>query len=140
VNRKAGREVTLPLRFANPPMRMDFRMHELSIASSILETVRAEKERHPGARVLKVGVRVGELTGVDPNSLTFCFESLVGGTDLAPLALEIEPRPRRHRCPRCAHTFQVVDYEVSCPACGAGETQLISGDELELAYLEVEEP
>ena len=114
-------------------------MHELSIASSILETVRAEKERRPGARVLKVGVRVGELAGVDPDALSFCFESLVAGTDLAPLALEIEPRPRRHRCRCCSNTFQVVDYGVSCPACGARETQLISGDELELAYLEVEE-
>ena len=115
-------------------------MHELSIASSILETVRAEKERRSGARVLKVGVRVGELAGVDPNALSFCFDSLVDGTDLAPLALEIEPRPRRHRCLRCALTFQVVDYEVSCPVCGVNETQLVSGDELELAYLEVEEP
>jgi hydrogenase nickel incorporation protein HypA/HybF len=115
-------------------------MHELSIASSILETVRAEKGRRPGARILKVGVRVGEMAGVDPDALSFCFESLVKGTDLAPLALEIEPRPRRHRCASCAHTFQVVDYEAACPACGAGETRLISGDELELAYLEVEEP
>jgi len=27
----------------------------------------------------------------------------------------------------------------SCPACGAEETEFVSGDELEIAYLEVEE-
>ncbi len=115
-------------------------MHELGIATAILETVRAEAERRPGTRVLKVGVRVGELAGVDADALSFSFESLVAGTDLAPLKLEIENRPRRQRCARCEHTFEVTDYEIVCPACGAPETNLISGDELEVAYLEVDAP
>lgn len=115
-------------------------MHELSVASAILEAVRSEAARHTGARFHKVGVRVGELAGVDPEALCFCFDSLVRGTEFGPLALEIEPCPRRHRCPRCARTFIVVDYEVTCPACGAAPTDCIGGDELELAYLEVEEP
>ena len=38
-------------------------MHELSIANSILEAVRKERERLNGARVTKVGVRIGELAG-----------------------------------------------------------------------------
>ncbi len=114
-------------------------MHELSIANSVLEAVRAEAGRRPGARLLKVGVRVGELAGVDPDALSFCFESLVRGTEFEPLALEIEPSPRRHRCPPCARTFTVVDYDVACPGCGASQTECIAGDELELAYLEVEE-
>ena len=115
-------------------------MHELSIASSILDSVKAEAERRPGTRILKVGVRVGELAGVDPEALSFCFESIVQGTALAPLSLEIEHRPHQNRCPHCARVFQVVDYVVACPACGTSDTDMISGDELELAYLEVEGP
>ena len=115
-------------------------MHELGIANSILDAVRTEATRYPGAHVLKVGVRLGELAGVDPDALSFCFETLVKGTDLAPLMLEIDRRPRRHRCPKCSHVFQVVDYAVSCPDCGATETDCIGGDEMELVYLEVEEP
>ncbi len=65
-------------------------MHEMGIASSVLETVRAEAERHPGARVTKVGLRIGELAGVDPASLTFCFEALVQGTELEAAILAIE--------------------------------------------------
>ncbi len=114
-------------------------MHELAIANSVLEAVRGEAGRHPGARLLKVGVRVGELAGVDPDALSFCFESLVRGTELEPLALEIEPSPRRQLCPECARTFTVVDYDVCCPGCGASETECIGGDELELAYLELED-
>jgi len=115
-------------------------MHELSIANSILEAVRKERERLNGARVTRVGLRIGELAGVDPDALNFGFEVLVRDTELEPLALTIESTPRRHECPACKHVFAVVDYQFDCPACGAKATRCIGGDELELAYLEVEEP
>jgi hydrogenase nickel incorporation protein HypA/HybF len=114
-------------------------MHELSIANSILDAVRKERERLNGARISKVGVRIGELAGVDPEALSFGFEVLVKDTDLAPLALEVEFTLRRHECAQCKHVFTVVEYRVDCPACGSMETRCIGGDELELAYLEVED-
>jgi hydrogenase nickel incorporation protein HypA/HybF len=114
-------------------------MHELSIANSILEVAQAEAARRPGARLLKVGVRVGELAGVEPEALSFCFDSLVRGTELEPLTLEVETRPRRQRCPACGRTFRVVDYSIVCPDCGTAETKCIGGSELEMVYLELEE-
>ena len=65
-------------------------MHEMGIASSVIETVLAEAARHPGARVTKVGLRIGELAGVDAASLTFCFEALVKETELESAILAIE--------------------------------------------------
>jgi hydrogenase nickel incorporation protein HypA/HybF len=114
-------------------------MHELSIANSILEAVLKERERLNGARVTRVGLRIGALAGVDPDALSFGFEVLVKGTGLEPLPLSIEWTPRRHECPHCKHVFTVDDYQFNCPACGAAETRCIGGDELELTYLEVEE-
>jgi hydrogenase nickel incorporation protein HypA/HybF len=114
-------------------------MHELSIANAILDAVRQEAEKHPGARVVKVAVRIGELAGVDPEALDFGFTALVKGTELDPLALEIEALPRCNRCRQCGETFAVSDARVACPACGSAESVMVSGDELELAYLEVEE-
>ena len=114
-------------------------MHELSIANSILETVRAEAQQRPGVRIVKVGVRVGELSGVVPEALSFGFEALVRGTDLEPLTLEIEFCPRRHRCARCGQIFSVPDYTVACPDCGEAGTEFVSGDELHISFLEIEE-
>lgn len=82
-------------------------MHEMGIANSILEAVHKELHGYPGRRCAKVAVRIGEFAGVDTESLRFCFEALVKGTELEPLALAIEWR--------------------------AGT------DELDLAYLELEE-
>jgi hydrogenase nickel incorporation protein HypA/HybF len=115
-------------------------MHELSIASSILETVQAEAARRPGARFVKIGLRIGELAGVDVDALTFSFDALVKSTELEPLKLEIEFCPRRQQCSTCTHTFVVQDFVTTCPRCGETRTKCISGDELDIAYLEIEEP
>lgn len=69
-------------------------MHEMGIANSVIEAVRVEVTRRPGARATKVGLRLGEWAGVDAESLRFCLEVLVKGTELDPLALEIDLRPR----------------------------------------------
>lgn len=115
-------------------------MHEFGIASSVMEAVRQEAQQRPGTRMRAVGLKVGEVAGVDPDALSFCFESLVQGTELEPLELKVELVPRRHRCPQCGHEFIVVDYEVACPSCSEWRTKCIGGYELELAYLELEEP
>jgi hydrogenase nickel incorporation protein HypA/HybF len=64
-------------------------MHEVGVASGIIEAVRKEMEPRTGARATKVGVRIGEMAGIDPESLTFCFEALLKGTEMEPLELEI---------------------------------------------------
>ena len=115
-------------------------MHELGIANSLLEAVQAEAARHPGAVVHKVGITVGELAGVDPEALAFGFEALVTGTEWQRLVLEIETRPRMHHCSACGLSFRVIDYQFACPGCGTSQTECMGGDELELAYLEMEEP
>jgi hydrogenase nickel incorporation protein HypA/HybF len=68
-------------------------MHEMSIASSVLEAVREEARKYEGSHVRKVGLRIGEWSGVDTESLRFCFEALVTGSEFAPLALEIDFHP-----------------------------------------------
>jgi len=114
-------------------------MHEMGIANSVLDAVRSEMLRYPGSYPCRVGVRVGEMAAIDEDALRFCFEAMVHETDLESLALRIEVCPRRHRCQLCGCEFVVHDYDSRCPQCASFETTCISGDELELAYLELEE-
>jgi len=104
----------------------------------MLESVQAESARH-NAHVLAVGVKIGELSGVESEPLRFCFDALVQDTDLAPLALESERLPWRNRCCQCAQEFAVEEYRTECPRCGSAETEMASGRELEFAYMEIEE-
>ena len=114
-------------------------MHEMSIANSILEAVRTEMRRYPETRPSKVGLRIGEMTAIDQESLRFCLEALTAGTDLEGIELEVESCPRRHRCETCHREFNVAGYDFQCPDCGALSSECISGEQLELAYVEIEE-
>lgn len=114
-------------------------MHELGIAASILECVEAEARRRPASHISKVGIKLGELSGVDADALRFGFECLVKDTAFEPLALDIESVPRMQRCPQCGHQFRMTEYDPQCPACGEFMTQCVSGDQLDIAYMEVDE-
>ena len=114
-------------------------MHEIGIASSILECVAAEAQRRPDTRVIAVGVRIGELSNVDKDALDFAFEALTRGTPMEHLKLEVEWCPRRQKCAACAEEFAVHDFELACPKCGANHSACIGGTELDIAYLELEE-
>jgi hypothetical protein len=63
-------------------------MHEMGIASSILEAADTEALLYPGHRPAKVSVVIGEYAGVDTESLRFCFEVLAKDRERA-LELEI---------------------------------------------------
>lgn len=113
-------------------------MHELSIAESVLDAVRNELVKHPGARPTRVGLRIGELAALDVDSLTFCFEALLRGTEWESLQLDAKVCPKRRVCSDCGKEFAVVEYNASCPICASNNTRLSSGDELDFDYLEVE--
>ena len=110
----------------------------MGIADSVLMAVIAETARYPGNRACKVGLRIGELAGIDPDSLRFCFDALIKDSELASLVLEIQLCSRRHQC-ACGHEFPVKDYDSRCPICSSLQTTCVSGDELELAFVELEE-
>ena len=48
-------------------------MHELSIVTSVVESVTESLAAYPGARVLEVRLRVGALASVVRESLEFCY-------------------------------------------------------------------
>lgn len=113
-------------------------MHEMGIAQSVIDMATREAELKSARAVLRVSLAIGELSGVDTESLTFCFECLKKDTLLDNAALEIVYKRRRHRCLSCTQEFEVVNHDPSCPHCHREDTQFLSGDELELSQLELE--
>jgi len=114
-------------------------MHELGIADSILNEVKGQARRRPGARIVAVGVKVGEMSGVNADTLASCFKTLVHDTELDGTRLEIERTHHRHWCPSCEREFRVWNLDSRC-ACGETQTRFVAGDELEISYLEVDGP
>ena len=67
-------------------------MHELSIISSVVDTVTESLAAYPGARVKEVRLRVGVLSAVIEDSLQFCYGIATDGTALGTqLVKDISP-------------------------------------------------
>ena len=109
------------------------RVHELAIAESVVSTVLAHTSGHV---VTLVRVRVGGLTAVVPDALTFCFELATAGTSLEGATLEIELLPGRARCRSCHDEFGLADAVLLC-ACGSADVEVLAGRELDVRSVEV---
>lgn len=114
-------------------------MHELSIATSIVDSVLQEVARRKLPPVQTIALRLGALSSVDPEALRFGFDAIIGDTPLANAKLEIEFVPVQGKCRACMHEFAVHDFVFACPRCASGRIDTTRGDELDIAYLEVAE-
>jgi hydrogenase nickel incorporation protein HypA/HybF len=65
-------------------------MHELSIALSMIEMASEEADRHGAARVTALHLKLGHLSGVVKEALTFSYEIACQGTVLEGSQLVIE--------------------------------------------------
>ena len=115
-------------------------MHELTVAQGMLDTAMRHLP-HPQARVTRVTMMIGSLTGVVEESLRFAFAQLVPGTPLAGADLVIGLQHARLTCTVCGQVrFHENGHplEVACGACG-GLNRLEGGRELFLKDMEVED-
>lgn len=111
-------------------------MHELSIGMAIVDAA----VRHAGGRrVMAVRVRTGALRQVVPDSLDFCFGIVAAGTACEGALLEQQLVPARLECAGCGHEWELLELSFLCPRCGGQEVSVVSGEELEVESIEVEE-
>ncbi|MFJ7906494.1 hydrogenase maturation nickel metallochaperone HypA [Kitasatospora sp. NPDC096204] len=113
-------------------------MHEMSIAEAVVEQVDTAAREHGAPGVARVRLRVGELAGVVPDALDFCFELACAGTLVAGAVLDTESVPARARCTPCAVEWAVgMPPDLGCPDCGCGGgVELLSGRELQILDVE----
>ncbi|MCW2772815.1 MAG: hypA [Nocardioides sp.] len=107
-------------------------MHELAIAESVVTSVLERTDAH----VNVVRLRVGQLSGVVPDALTFCFEIATQGTPLEGALLEIEEQRGRARCRSCGQEILLDDAFLLCP-CGSADVELLAGRDLSVTSVEV---
>lgn len=116
-------------------------MHEMSIALAVVGQVEDAALAAGATTVRTVRLQVGELAGVVPDSLQFCFELACAGTVLEGARLETEPVVARARCAPCGDRWPVgMPPDLCCPACGTPAAELLSGRELLIAGVRWDDP
>lgn len=111
-------------------------MHELSIAESLLVIVQEEIARHSLENVLRVKVKVGKLTAVQPEALSFCFACITEETPLKGVTLDIEVLAIKGYCEACKAHFEFEDPVIICPKCQSWNIRMRGGRELYIDAIE----
>jgi hydrogenase nickel incorporation protein HypA/HybF len=115
-------------------------VHELSIVSSIVDSVTETLEAYPGARVKEVRLRVGALASVVEDSLQFCYGIATDGTPLEGSKLVVTILPVLMRCDSCKQDVEIASLQsFRCPRCDEPVSDLRQGRELELESIEIDE-
>jgi len=113
-------------------------MHELSIALSIVELAAEEAERRGAVRIDAVHLRLGDMSGVAPESLLFSYDLACEGTPLEGSSLVIEEVPVMVYCPACGiETNPSSIQSLCCPACETPTPEVTRGKEIEVVALEI---
>jgi hydrogenase nickel incorporation protein HypA/HybF len=112
-------------------------MHELSIAQNIVEIVQQHVPNHGEAKIKTVKLRIGELAGVIPDSLEFCFGAITAETSMQDVILEIERVPFVLECKKCGKVATNETGIFLCMVCGSDDTKMISGNELLVTEIEL---
>ena len=108
-------------------------MHELGITHGIVEAVTSQCR---GARITRVVVEIGKLSGVMPDAVRFCFDACANGTLAEGATLEIIEPPGKARCLDCGKESSFEEPFGRC-SCGNALLQWPSGHELTVKEMEV---
>ena len=115
-------------------------MHELSIVSSVVDTVTESMAAYPGSRVVEVRLRIGALASVVVDSLEFCWGIATEGTPLAGARLVVNTVPVVMHCAVCAADVELEGVQsFRCPRCGEPSSDLRQGRELDIDSIEIDD-
>ena len=112
-------------------------MHEYSVCLALLEQVERIAGEHRARRVERIVLQLGPLSGVEAPLLEHAWPLAAAGSIAVDAELVIESAPVRVRCTQCGAESEAQANRLLCASCGDYRTQLISGDEMLLANLEL---
>jgi len=113
-------------------------MHELSIAESALGAALDHARQAGASQIRLLVIRVGALSGVDPEALQSAFAVILPGSPAEGAAVQIDEVPALAYCAGCKQEFEPDTQLVfECPVCGRLSTEVRRGRELDLVRLEM---
>jgi hydrogenase nickel incorporation protein HypA/HybF len=113
-------------------------MHELSIASAVVNSVLEYLDAHQVKKLLRVRLAVGELSHVEADQLRFCYMAITQETAMENSTLEIESVAAVVECPHCSYRGRPKYWEdalsaapiptLECPSC-RGAVEPVEGND-----------
>ncbi len=113
-------------------------MHEMSLAEGVLQLMEDAAKREGFRRVVTVWLEIGQLSGVEPEAMAFCFDCVARGSLAEGARLEIITVPGMGHCLECGQDTSLAAVYDSCSHCGAVPVPVTGGTEMRVKELEVD--
>jgi hydrogenase nickel incorporation protein HypA/HybF len=114
-------------------------MHELALASSLFKIMETTAAQNGGGRIEAATLRLGAMTHIEPETLSFAFDVVTRGTCAEGCQLRFERVPLTVTCPSCRFAGEIAPDAGACPQCGGVGLTVTGGREIELDSIELEE-
>jgi len=111
----------------------------MSVAQNILEIVREHIPSNEESKIKTIRLKIGELAGIVPDSLLFCFDAVKNGSSLHNASLEVEYVLITAQCKHCGKTSQLEYGLFFCPLCQSPDIVLLTGNELNVVEIELDD-
>ena len=115
-------------------------MHELGIVFHIIEKVEKIAEENHVKAVTKVNLEIGEVSLVVPDYFLDVWKWAIKKSKyMQNCQCNIIRIEAISFCEECRETFQTTKFAKICPKCLSNKTYLVTGDEVNINDIEVEE-
>ncbi|HJX03877.1 MAG TPA: hydrogenase maturation nickel metallochaperone HypA [Dehalococcoidia bacterium] len=113
-------------------------MHELGITRNILEIALEQAGEADAHKINLIHVVAGELSGIEPDCISFYFNILKKDYSLGDAELSISKVPAKLKCRSCDTEFVSSEMPWSCPGCGSLNLEIVTGGECYVESIEVD--
>jgi len=111
-------------------------MHEYSIVQSMLDLC----EKHSkGKPVDKVVVKIGKMSGIEPHFLKESFDVFKEDSVCRDAVMDMKIIDITILCKDCKNEATVNSFDFFCPHCSGGNTEVLTGQEMHIEYIELKE-
>lgn len=109
----------------------------MSLAEGVLQLIEDAAREQDFAKVTTVWLEIGQLSGVEPEAMKFCFDAVTRDSIANGARLEIIALPGSGWCMECSMTVPMSEVFGECPQCGGHRLQVTGGTEMRVKELEV---
>ena len=113
-------------------------MHEYSIVQSLLDTCEENAKKNNSKKVTKVVIKIGTLSGVEPDLLQTAFDTFKEGTICDKCEFVMNIQPIVIKCNSCNKESTLKKNEYNCHFCKSVDVNIIDGEDMYLMQLELE--
>ncbi len=114
-------------------------MHEFSLCRGLLQQVIQIAEEHQASVIKSVHLKIGPLAGIEAELLKRSFPLVAHGTAAQDTRLEITAAKVTLFCIECRKKSDIKGVQLICPYCKCVNTKLLSGDEMTLDNVVLEQ-